>query len=119
MYLEKPQGVLVVRHQNILGVTVMTQHHLVILTTNAGFLIAAKRSPCRVGVVTVAPDATRLDTAGKSLHLVYVTGPDTGAQSIERVIGNFHGFGFVLKRGHTQNRSKYFLLENPASCYGL
>jgi hypothetical protein len=40
--LEKSQRILVIRHQNILGMAIMTQHHLVVFTTDTGFLIPAK-----------------------------------------------------------------------------
>ena len=39
---EESKRILVVRHKYILGVAIMTQHHLVVLTPDAGFLVAAK-----------------------------------------------------------------------------
>jgi len=40
--LEESQWILVIRHQHVLGVAIMTQHHFVIFPPDAGFFIAAK-----------------------------------------------------------------------------
>ncbi len=64
-------------------------------------------------MVAITPDSACLNTAGESLHLVYIARPDTGAQAVECVIGDFHRFVFVFECGHTQDRTEYLLLENP------
>ena len=40
--LKESQWILVIRHQDILGVTIMTQHHFVIFPPDAGLFIAPK-----------------------------------------------------------------------------
>jgi hypothetical protein len=42
MCLKEPQLVLVIRHQNVLGVTVMIEHHFMGLAPEAGLLVAAE-----------------------------------------------------------------------------
>ena len=79
---EESQWILVIRHQDILGMAIMIQHHLVVLPPDAGFLVPAKGSASRVGVVTITPDTSGLNATGEGLHLVHIAGPYAGAQSV-------------------------------------
>ena len=58
---------------------------------------AAKRG-VRVGyVVAVGPHAVGLDAAAHAVGHVAVAAPHTGAQAVQRVVGNRQRFGLSLK----------------------
>ena len=59
---EEAQLVLVVRGEDVLGLAVMRQHHLVRLAPEAALLVPAKGRVGRVGVVAVEPDAAECVT---------------------------------------------------------
>src|SRR5258708_27155375 len=58
---EEAQLVLAVADQQVLGLLVVVQHHLVGLAADARFLVAAEGRVRRVGVVAVGPHAPGLD----------------------------------------------------------
>src|SRR6478752_8897634 len=59
--LEEAEGVGRVGHQEVLGLLVVVEHHLVVLASDAGLLVATERGVRGVLVVAVGPDATGLD----------------------------------------------------------
>ena len=90
----------------------MVQHHLVVFAANARFLVAAKRGVRGVGVVAVGPHAPGLDGAAHAVGHVAVAAPHTGAQAVQRVVGNGQGLGLVLEGGHGQHGAEDFFLED-------
>src|SRR5690606_34709176 len=79
--LEKTERVDVVAHQQVLGLLVVVEHHLVGLAADAGLLVAAERRMRGIQVVAVGPDATGLDPAAHAVGAVDVAGPDAGTQA--------------------------------------
>src|SRR5690349_9634139 len=59
-----------VTDQEILGLLIVIQHHLVGLATDARLLVAAERGMCRIGVIAVGPDPARLNGAAKPVAAV-------------------------------------------------
>lgn len=59
-HLEKSELALTVRDQHVFGLPVVTQHHLVILPSEAGFFISAKRSVGWICMIAVHPNTTSL-----------------------------------------------------------
>src|SRR5450830_578300 len=72
-----------VRHQQVLGLLVVVEHHLVVLATDARALVAAERGRGRVRVVAVRPHPTRLDVPPRPVGDVALARPDPGAQPVE------------------------------------
>src|SRR5689334_22960224 len=68
-----------VAHQEVLGLLVMIQHHLVVLPADARALVAAEGGMRGVRVVAVGPHATGLDGAAGPVGPGAVAGPDAGA----------------------------------------
>ena len=112
-YLEEAQFIGAIAYQQVLGLLVVVQHHLMVFTTDARLLVAAKCSVGWIGVIVVHPHAACLDSATKAVTGVHVTRPDASAEAIHRVIRDFQSFGFILERGDRNNGPKDFLLENP------
>src|SRR5258708_4355336 len=80
---EEAQFGFTIGDQHILGLTVMVEHHFMILAAETGFFITAKRGMCRIGVVTVHPYPAGLY---RSWDLVkFVSIPGRGRCSDERV----------------------------------
>src|SRR5579872_5627771 len=88
-----------VADQEILGLLIVIEHHLVVLAADAGLLVAAERGVRRVGVIAIGPDASGLDRAAEAIGTVDVARPHTGAEAVERVIGNRQCLILVLEPG--------------------
>ena len=52
--------------------TIVIEHHLVGLATDARLLIAAERRVCRIQVIAIHPYTSSLDTAGELMNLVHI-----------------------------------------------
>src|SRR5699024_4525473 len=52
-----------VRHQQVLRLLVVVEHHPVVLATDAGLLVATERGVRRVLVIAVGPDPAGLNAA--------------------------------------------------------
>src|SRR5262245_36275847 len=74
--------------QDVLGLLVVIEHHLVGLAPDAGLLVAAECRMRGIGVITVGPDAAGLDRTAEPVGAIAVAGPDAGAEAIERVVGD-------------------------------
>src|SRR5450631_1028539 len=98
--------------QQVLGLLVMVEHHLVGFSADARLLVSAERRMCGISVITVGPDAARLYCAAEAVEPVGITAPDTRAEAIERVVGNRKRFVVVLEGGHRNHRPKDLLLED-------
>src|SRR6202046_3680161 len=111
--LEEALCVLRVGHEQVLRLLVVVEHHLVVLAADTGLLVATERSVRRVGVVAVRPDPPGLDVAAGPVGGVGVTGPDTGAEAVQRVVGGLDGVVVVVELGHRDHRAEDLLLEDP------
>src|SRR3990167_6193229 len=60
---EEAHRLRIVGDQEVLGVLVVGQHHLVVLAADAGLLVAPERGVRRVQVVAVGPHAAGLERA--------------------------------------------------------
>src|SRR6202042_708719 len=86
---EEAQGLGAVAHQDVLGVLIVVEHHLVVFAADAGGLVSAERGMRRVGVIAIGPDPAGLDRTSKLVGAVAVAGPDAGAEPVQRVVGDF------------------------------
>ena len=75
----------------------MVEHHLVVLAPDARLLVPAEGGVGRIQVVAVGPDPPCLEAAAHAMSGIAVAGPQTGAEAVERVIGEGERVGFVLK----------------------
>src|ERR1700687_5399668 len=60
---EEPLGLIAVRHEQVLGLLVVVEHHLVVLAADARLLVATERRMGRVLVVAVGPHPAGLNIA--------------------------------------------------------
>src|SRR5690606_33736042 len=68
--LKETERIDVVADQQVLGLLVVVEHHLVGLATHAGLLVAAERRMRGIQVVAVGPDAAGLDPAPHAIGAV-------------------------------------------------
>src|SRR5262245_32856328 len=101
--LEEPHCLLAVRDQQVLGLLVVVEHHLVVLAPDARLLVAAERRVRGIVVVAVGPNAAGLDAAPHAEGAVTVAAPHTGAEAVQRVVGNFQRLVLILEGGHRQH----------------
>src|SRR5215471_9171340 len=93
--LEEAEGLRRVADQEILGLLVVVQHHLVGLAADAGLLVAAEGRVRRVGVVAVRPHPARLDLPARPVSPGAIPGPYARAQAVQGVVGDLESVGFV------------------------
>src|SRR6059058_469050 len=84
--LEEAQCLGRVADQQVLGLLVVVEHHLVVLAADAGLLVATERGVRGVGVVAVGPDSACLDVATGPVGGVAVAAPHACAKTVERVV---------------------------------
>src|SRR5579862_1989914 len=101
-----------VAHQDVLGLLVMIEHHLVSLAPDSRLLVAAECGVRRIGVIAVGPDTSRLDAAAEAVRHVDVARPYAGAQPVKRIVRNFERLLRRIKGSHGHHRSEDLLLEN-------
>src|SRR4029077_9486841 len=77
------------------------------------FLIATERTRWIEFVVSVGPHYSGAKLIHDFENLAPFVGPDTGAQSVRRVVGTGDCFLRRAKSHHTQHRTKDFLLRDP------
>src|SRR5579875_258371 len=65
--LEQAQRLRAVADQQVLGLLVMVEHHLVRLPTEAGLLVAPERGMGGIQVVAVGPHPASLDLAAQEI----------------------------------------------------
>src|SRR5215470_16936380 len=85
---EEPELARRVADQQVLGLLVVLEHHLVILAADAGLLVAAEGGVRRVQVIAVRPHPAGLDRPAQAIGGVHVPGPYAGPQAVQRVIGD-------------------------------
>src|SRR6202795_850609 len=90
----------------------MVEHHLVVLAADAGLLVATERRVRRVEVEAVRPDAPSLDSATHAERGIHIATPDTGTESVQRVVGDGQRLLLILESGHREYRTEDFFLEN-------
>ena len=105
-----------VRHQQVLGLLVVVEHHRVVLPADAGALVAAERRVRRVGVVAVRPDPAGLDVAPGAVRRVGVARPDAGAETVQGVVGDRDGVVVVVERRSPRRPGRRSPPGRSASC---
>src|ERR1700756_3844275 len=83
--LEETQRLLAIADEQILGLLVVVEHHLVSLATDAGLFAAAECRMRRIGVVTIRPHAAGLDFPAEAIGTRTVASPYTGAETVQRI----------------------------------
>jgi hypothetical protein len=116
--LKEPKRFGAIAHQHILGLLVMVEHHLVVLTPNARFLVAAEGRMRRIEVVAIGPYSSRLDAAAHAIGTIDVAGPHARAETVKRFVGDLKRVGLVLEGGHREHgalsRYRRLVAENVA-----
>src|SRR5256886_2464263 len=88
-----------------LGGQVVVENRLAHLAPPAGLLIAAKRQCGIEDVVAVDPHCAGFEACRQSVRFADVAGPDSGRQTIDRVVGLVdQGIPRFRKRCHCQDR---------------
>src|ERR1022692_3115865 len=98
--LEEAELLRAVTHQEVLGLLIVVEHHAVGFAADAGLLVSSKGSVCRISVVAVDPHASGLNAASQTMAAIDVSSPETGAEAVEGVVGDFERVGFVLECGN-------------------
>src|SRR5690554_4144837 len=111
-FLEESLFFLVIRNQHILGLTIVTQHHFVVFSTNSGLFVTTKRCTRRIRMVLIYPNSTSLNGSWYLIQFVCITCPNASTQSVQSIVSNFNCFFNGFKGGNCQNRSKDFFLED-------
>src|SRR6476661_7414144 len=88
---EESLGLVAVGHQQVLGLLVVVEHHLVVLPADAGLLVAAERRVGGIGVVAVGPHPAGLDITPGPVGGVAVARPDPSPEAIGGVVGDRDG----------------------------
>ena len=91
----------------------MIQHHLVGLAADTRLLVTAERSVRRIGMVAIGPDAAGLDGAAEAVEPARIPAPDTGAKTLERVVGDRERLVVIIEGGDRNDGSENLLLEHP------
>src|SRR5579864_6612659 len=112
MVLEEPQRFGAVADEQVLGLRIVFQHHLVRFAADAGNFVPAECRARRIQVVAVRPDAPRLNGTAHPIRAAAISSPDAGTKAVERVVGNFEGLRLVLEGGDGEDRSEDLLLED-------
>ena len=84
----------------------MVEHHQVILAAEAALFISPKWSVGGVVVVVVDPDAACLDGSRDAIKFVGVAGPDPGAETVKRVIGDGDGDTYGERESDSEPESE-------------
>src|SRR3954469_18822429 len=109
---EEAQLLRAVADQQVLGLLVVIQHHLVGLAADTRLLVTAERGMRRIGMVAIGPDAACLDGAAETIEPARIAAPDTGAETVERVVGDRERLVVILEGGDRDDRSENLLLED-------
>ena len=87
-----------VTHQQVFGLLIVIQHHLMVLAADPGLLVTAKRRMGRIQVIAVCPDAAGLKPSPHPIRDVDVSRPYGRPQAVERIVADDERFGFILER---------------------
>src|SRR5687767_6588876 len=74
--LKEAHRLLIVRDKHILILTIVVEHHFVVLAAKAGFFVSAERGVSGVIVIAIYPNTSGLDRTRDTIELVCVTGPN-------------------------------------------
>src|SRR5438067_11126819 len=110
--LEEPEWIRVIADQHTLGLRVVLEHHAVVLTADAGRLVAAERRVCRVLVVAVGPHPAGLDCAAHAERAAAVARPHAGSESVQRVVCDLESLLLGAERRHREHGPEDLLLEH-------
>src|SRR6476620_3278651 len=88
---EESLGLVAVRHEQVLGLLVVVEHHLVVLAADAGLLVAAERRVGGVGVIAVGPHPAGLDVTPGPVGGVAVARPHPSPEALQGVVGDRDG----------------------------
>src|ERR1039458_3922169 len=111
--LEEPERLGAVAHQEVLGLGVVLQHHLVVLPADARDLVASEGRPGGVQVVAVGPHPSGLDGPAHAVGEVPVSSPHASPETVEGVVGDPHRVSLVGEGRDGQHRTEDLLLEDP------
>src|SRR6185369_16951192 len=75
-------------------------------------LVSAERGVRRIGVIAIGPDPARLDGAAEAVEPARIAAPDTGAETVERVVGDRERLVIILEGRDRNHRSENLLLED-------
>src|ERR1700682_1878396 len=85
---EEPLRLIAIGDEQVFGLLVVVEHHLVVLAADARLLVAAERRMGRVQVVAVGPHPAGLDIAPGPVSGIAVAAPHPGPQPVEGVVGD-------------------------------
>src|SRR5690348_17336644 len=92
--LEETQRLLAIAHEQILGLLIVIEHHLVSLATDARLFVAAESRMRRIGVVAVGPHAACLNLTAEAVGTGAVARPHAGTETVQRIVGDLERFLF-------------------------
>jgi len=110
--LEEAEGLGAVAHQEVLGLAIVIEDHLVGLAAETRLLVAAEGCAGRIQVIAVGPDATSLDAAAETIGVRAVAGPDTRAETVGGVVRDLERFFDGLELGDREDWSEDLFLED-------
>src|SRR6266536_1625129 len=110
--LEEAELLRAVADQEVLGLLIVIEHHLVGLAADTRLLIAPERRMRRIGVVAVGPNAAGLDRTPEPVAAIGIAAPYPGAEAVQRVIGDRQCLVVGLEGGDRDNRAENLLLED-------
>src|ERR1019366_8655623 len=82
---KEPEGLRAIAHQQVLGLRVVLQHHLMVLPAHPRDLVTAEGGTGGGEVVAVRPHPSCLDGPTHPVGEVAVAGPHPGSESVEGV----------------------------------
>src|ERR1700720_4943243 len=88
---EEPLGLIAVGDEQVLGLLVVVEHHLVVLAADARLLVATERRMGRVLAVAVGPHPAGLNITPAPVGGIAVAAPDPSTQAVEGVVGDRDG----------------------------
>jgi hypothetical protein len=110
--LEKAEGLGAVADQEVLGLAIVIEDHLVGLTAETRFLVTTEGSARGIQVIAVGPDASGLDAAAQTIGVRAVAGPDAGTEAIGGIVGDLERFFNGGELGDREDGSKDLFLED-------
>jgi len=110
--LEEAEGLGAVADQQVLGLAVVVEDHLVGLTAETRLLVAAEGCAGGIEVIAVGPDATGLDATAETISVRAIAGPDARAEAVGGVIRDLERFFDGGELGDREDGSKDLFLED-------
>lgn len=110
--LEEAHRLFIVGNEHIFVVAVVVKHHFVIFSAETALFITAERRVSGIIVIAIDPDASGFDGARDLVKLVRVACPDSRAETVKRVVGDFDRFGFVFESRDRSHGTEDFFLKH-------